>query len=86
MLSIWPFYGLAIAGLYRLRRMRPELPRPYKVPGYPVVPAVFVMAVVYLVGNALIADPLWTSVTFAIVLTGVPVYFFTFATKRTTTD
>jgi len=85
-LSIWPFYGLAIAGLYRLRRMRPELPRPYKVPGYPVVPAVFVMAVVYLVGNALIADPLWTSVTFAIVLTGVPVYFFTFATKRTTTD
>jgi len=74
-LSIWPFYGLAIAGLYRLRRTRPELPRPYKVPGYPVVPAVFVAAVVYLMGNALIADPLWTGVTFAIVLTGVPVYY-----------
>ena len=81
-LSIWPFYGLAIAGLYRLRRMRPELPRPYKVPGYPVVPAVFVAAVVYLVGNALIADPLWTGVTCAIVLAGVPVYFLMFATKR----
>ena len=77
-LSIWPFYGLAIAGLYRLRRLRPELPRPYKVPGYPVVPAVFVAAVVYLVGNALIADPLWTSVTFAIVLTGIPVYYAAF--------
>jgi APA family basic amino acid/polyamine antiporter len=79
-LTIWPFYGLAIAGLYRLRRLRPELPRPYKVPGYPVVPAVFVAAVVYLVGNALTADPLWTSVTFGIVLAGVPVYYVLFKT------
>ena len=77
-LSIWPFYGVAIAGLYRLRRLRPELPRPYKVPGYPVIPAVFVLAVVYLVANALIADPLWTFVTFAIVLAGVPVYYLLF--------
>lgn len=77
-LSIWPFYGLAIASLYRLRRKRPELPGPYKVPGYPVVPAVFVAAVVYLVGNALIADPLWTGVTFAIVLAGIPVYYAAF--------
>ena len=51
-LSIWPFYGLAIAGLYRLRK-RPDLPRPYKVPGYPVLPAVFIAGVAYLVGNAL---------------------------------
>jgi amino acid transporter len=80
-LSIWPFYGLAIAGLYRLRRTRPDLPRPYKVPGYPLLPAVFVAGVVYLVGNALIADPLWTSVTFAIVLAGGPVYFALFRSK-----
>ncbi len=84
-LSIWPFYGLAIAGLYRLRRTRPELPRPYKVPGYPVVPAIFVGAVIYLVGNALISDPVWTTVTFAIVLAGVPVYFAAFATRNTQT-
>ena len=47
--------GLAIAGIYRLRRLRPDLPRPYKVPGYPVLPAVFVAAVMYLVGNALVS-------------------------------
>lgn len=82
-LSIWPFYGLAIAGLYRLRRTRPELPRPYKVAGYPVVPAIFVAAVAYLVGNALLADPLWTSVTFLIILAGVPVYYFTFRNTKT---
>jgi APA family basic amino acid/polyamine antiporter len=73
-LSIWPFYGIAIAGLYRLRRTRPDLPRPYKVPGYPVLPAVFIAGVLYLVGNALLTDPLWTAVTFGIVLAGVPVY------------
>ncbi len=78
-LSIWPFYGIAIAGLYRLRRLRPDLPRPYKVPGYPVLPAVFVLGVIYLVANALVTDPLWTSVTFAIVLAGVPVYYALFA-------
>jgi amino acid transporter len=81
-LSIWPFYGIAIAGLYRLRQ-RPDVPRPYRVPGYPVLPAVFVLGVIYLVGNALVTDPLWTGVTFAIVLAGVPVYYWFFA-KATT--
>ena len=74
-LSIWPFYGMAIAGLYRLRRIRPDLPRPYRVPGYPVVPAIFIGAVMYLVGNAVVADPVWTGVTFGIVLAGIPVYY-----------
>jgi amino acid transporter len=80
-LSIWPFYGLAIAGLYRLRRTRPDLPRPYRVPGYPLLPAVFVAAVIYLVGNALLTDPLWTSVTFGIVLAGLPVYYVAFKAR-----
>ena len=71
---------VAVAGLYRLRR-RPNVPRPYKVPGYPVLPAIFIAGVAYLVGNALFADPLWTSVTFAIVLAGVPVYYVCFASK-----
>ena len=84
-LTIWPFYGLAIAGPYRLRRTRPDLPRPYKVPGYPLVPGVFIAAVVYLVVNALVSEPVWTSVTFAIVLAGVPVYFIAFPTKTTET-
>ena len=82
-LAIWPFYGVAIAGLYRLRRTRPDLARPYKVPGYPVLPAVFVLGVAYLVGNALITDPLWTSLTFAIVLAGVPVFYMFFAKTGT---
>jgi APA family basic amino acid/polyamine antiporter len=81
-LSIWPFYALGVAGLYRLRRTRPDLPRPYRVPGYPILPAVFIAGVVYLVGNALVADPLWTGVTFGILLTGLPVYYLVFANRR----
>jgi APA family basic amino acid/polyamine antiporter len=64
--------------LYRLRRAKPELPRPYKVPGYPVIPAVFIAAGVYLVGNALVSDPMPTAVTGAIILAGVPVYYLAF--------
>jgi len=74
-LTIWPFYALAIAGLYRLRQSRPDLTRPYRVPGYPIVPAVFVAAAVYLVANAIVADPIWTGVTFGIVLAGIPAYW-----------
>jgi len=77
-LAIWPFYGLAVAGLYRLRR-RTDLARPYHVPGYPIVPAIFIAACIYLVVSALVGDPVWTSVTFAIMLAGVPVYYVVFA-------
>jgi amino acid transporter len=77
-LAIWPFYGLAVAGLYRLRR-RDDLPRPYRVPGYPIVPAIFIAACVYLVASALIGDPLWTGMTLGIVLAGAPVYYFVLA-------
>ena len=80
-LAIWPFYGLAVAGLYRLRQ-RSDLTRPYRVPGYPIVPAVFIAACIYLVISALIGDLLWTSVTFAIMLAGVPVYYVVFARTR----
>jgi amino acid transporter len=80
-LAIWPFYGLAVAGLYRLRR-RTNLTLPYRVPGYPIVPAIFIGACIYLVVSALIGDPLWTGITFAIMLAGVPVYYVVFARSR----
>ncbi len=77
-LAMWPFYALSVAAIYQLRRTQPHLSRPYKVVGYPVVPAVFIAAAVYLVGNALVTDPKWTSITFAVVLAGLPVYWLTF--------
>jgi amino acid transporter len=77
-LAMWPFYALSVAAIYRLRRSQPHLQRPYKVVGYPFVPGVFVAAAIYLVINALITDPKWTSITFGVVLAGLPVYYAAF--------
>jgi len=76
--GIVPFYGLAVAAIYPLRRRKSHDP-PFRVPGYPVVPALFVLATVYLLANALI-DPSsrWsTAGVFAAILAGIPVYYAT---------
>ena len=74
-LGIWPFYALAVAAVFVLRRTRPDLPRPYRTWGYPVVPLLFLLASVAMVVNALWTDPVNTGITFAIILAGVPVYY-----------
>ena len=79
-LAIWPFYALSVAAIFRLRRTRPDLvPR---VIGYPIVPAVFIAAVVWFVVNALVTDPIPTAATFALILAGLPVYAIFFSSKR----
>jgi basic amino acid/polyamine antiporter, APA family len=74
-LGIWPFYALAVGAVFVLRRTRPDLPRPYRTWGYPVVPFLFLLASVGMVVNALVTEPKDTGITFAIILAGVPAYF-----------
>jgi APA family basic amino acid/polyamine antiporter len=74
-LGIWPFYALAVAAVFVLRRRRPDLPRPYRTWGYPVVPILFLAVSLGMVLNALRTDPENTWVTFGIILAGVPVYY-----------
>jgi APA family basic amino acid/polyamine antiporter len=81
-LGIWPFYALAVAGVFVLRRRRPELPRPYRVWGYPWVPVIFLLASALMVLNALITDPGNTTVTLFIILGGIPVYWLRSALAR----
>ena len=81
-LAMWPFYALSVAAIYTLRKSQPQLTRPYKVVGYPFVPAVFVIAAIYLVINALMTQPLWTTITFGVVLLGLPVYYLWFKNRR----
>ena len=78
-LGIWPFYALAVGAVYRLRRLRPDLPRPYRTIGYPVVPGVFIAATVLFLVNALVSEPVSTGVTFALILAGLPIYYALFA-------
>jgi basic amino acid/polyamine antiporter, APA family len=74
-LGLWPFYSLAVAGVFVLRRKRPDLPRPYRVWGYPWVPLVFLVASLGMVANALWTEPWKTGVTLLIIMTGVPLFY-----------
>jgi basic amino acid/polyamine antiporter, APA family len=81
-LGIWPFYALAVGAVFVLRRSRPDLHRPYRTWGYPVVPILFLLASIGMVLNALWTDPVNTGITFAIILAGVPAYLAWVAWKR----
>jgi amino acid transporter len=81
-LGSWPFYALAVAAAFVLRRRRPGLPRPYLCWGYPIVPALFIAVSIGMTLNALWTDPVNTSLTFAVILAGVPAYFIWFAWTR----
>jgi APA family basic amino acid/polyamine antiporter len=80
-LAIWPFYALGVAAIYRLRKLRPEMPRPYLAVGYPVVPAIFILSVAMFVVNSLVQDPIPTGITFALIFAGLPVYQFAFRSR-----
>jgi len=61
--------------VFILRRTRPQLARPYRVFGYPLVPLIFLAASIFMVGNALFADPRDSGLTFLIIAAGVPAYW-----------
>jgi APA family basic amino acid/polyamine antiporter len=69
------FYMLTIAGLFVLRRTRPEMERPYKAFGYPVLPAAYILAAGLIDVLLLIYKPGFAWPGLIIVLLGVPVYF-----------
>lgn len=71
------FYFFTVLALFRLRRTRPDLPRPVKAFGYPVLPLLYMLAVVYLL-VVLLVDPVqrqYSVFGLLIVALGVPVYF-----------
>ena len=72
----WMFYGLAGASIFVFRRTRADWPRPFKVPGYPLTPALFVLSAWGIVLNALFKQPMnQTLLGIGVVATGVPAYF-----------
>jgi len=68
------FYALAAYAVIVLRRKRPDLPRPYRVPGYPLVPLIFVLGAAWFLMNTLVEKPLESGAGCLIVALGVPVY------------
>ena len=77
-----PFYLLAVAAVFRLRRREGYAPT-FRVPLYPFVPLLFIASVLYLLGNALVQpDSRWpTVIVLGLVASGIPVYYLTVGKK-----
>jgi APA family basic amino acid/polyamine antiporter len=73
-LGIWPFYALAAAAVFVLRRTRPDARRPVRTWGYPLVPLLFLGAAAFLLVNALVTDPN-ALIPFGVIAAGVPAYW-----------
>src|SRR5216684_1766454 len=73
--AILVFYILTIAGLFVLRRTRPDAERPYRAIGYPVLPAIYIVLALFIDVVLLRYKPQFTWPGLIIVLLGIPVYF-----------
>jgi len=73
---LWVFYGLTGSTLFLLRRKRPDAERPYRVWGYPFIPALFLMVTAFLLVNTFLAMPYRALSGFLLICSGLPVYAF----------
>lgn len=74
--TAWIFYGLAVGAVIVLRLKRPELPRRFRVPGYPWVSILFCAAALGLVISTVVQRPGGAAIGVGLVASGVAVYFF----------
>ncbi len=70
------FYGATALGVFILRRKMPDAPRPYKVWGYPVIPAVFIIFCLFLIGNTILTRPREAGIGLVLILLGIPFYWW----------
>jgi len=70
----WAFYALGAASLFWFRRHRPDAPRPFRVPGYPLTPLLFVLASAGIVLATIIGQPMRALVGVGLVFVGAPIF------------
>ncbi len=76
------FYTLTIAGIFVLRKKRPDAPRPYKAFGYPVLPALYILMGISFCSLLIVYKPTFTWPGLIITLIGIPIYFVAVARRR----
>jgi APA family basic amino acid/polyamine antiporter len=79
--TAWIFYGLAVAAVIILRKKFPDAPRPFRTPGYPFVPILFVLAAGLVAVSTIVTMPKNALAGIGLILTGIPVYLV-FAFRR----
>jgi len=70
------FYGLTIAGIFKLRKTQPDMPRPYKAFGYPVLPAIYIALAATICVVLLFTKPTYTWPGLIIVVIGIPIFYY----------
>jgi len=76
------FYILTIIGIFRLRKKRPDLPRPYKAFGYPVLPLFYIVSATAICLALLAYKPMFTWPGLGLVLLGIPVYYLVWGKQQ----
>jgi APA family basic amino acid/polyamine antiporter len=71
----WILYGMAAASVFVLRRKRPDIERPYRTLGYPVVPALFVLVAAMLIVFTLKDQPRESLLGLGLIVAGIPFYY-----------
>jgi basic amino acid/polyamine antiporter, APA family len=74
--AVFIFYGATSLGVFILRRRMPDAHRPYKVWGYPVVPAIYILFCIGLFFNTIVTRPREAAIGVTLILLGIPVYLF----------
>jgi len=74
--AAWLFYAMGAAGVFILRKKMPDAERPYKVWGYPILPALFVIFSVFFLINTVISDTKNAMMGLILILAGVPFYIY----------
>jgi len=73
--AVFIYYGATTLGVFILRKKMPDAPRPYKVWGYPIVPAIVILFCACLVFNTVLSRPREAAIGMILMLTGVPMYY-----------
>ena len=71
----WIFYALGGLAIFVYRRKQPDMPRPFRTPGYPITPILFVASAVAIVLNTMVSQPGRAAVGIGLMLLGVPAYY-----------
>lgn len=78
----WIFYALGALSIFSYRRTRPDAPRPFRVPGYPVTPILFVLASAAIVANTLVTQSAVALRGIGVVAIGIPAFYLWQARRR----
>lgn len=82
----WILYAMAGAAVFVLRRKRPDMPRPYKTFGYPIVPLLFLIGAAVLDVTTLRSSPFESLAGIVFILLGLPFYFYWKRKRSSTAD